>query len=558
MESEFIKVFDLVLKGLTAYGYDGSNPGKFNELNDLRKQITSPGDIIVDVIDSENKLTEIFTKFNTKNFNLQIMSRVVDILRDVNISTSRVSIVKISKTLVNDLLMSINLLTRKYAEYHIHIQEFIAKPVKITAVITPEILMSSFQKNPHTTTLITNIVNFVLTNNIPGAVKSGYIDLVEKLKTVALSRGIPEVINSGANVPQQMLLMNKLVPVFASKPINEALSEVGIKTSSGDIDSIIKQAIIDINKAQPRGSKIGILIIYKIIRQPYEYNAFKITKSGKINSGLNKTVIQDLTLINKLEPAKPPGVINDAIVKYDATPGEVSDKYYVFDSLNGSTFRGLSCYSGLKFMPIPAGLLPIGKVISPAPNLGYYNHILNAEIISKMVDPYIKSGEQNIESQNWKQRVFDVKRVVGSKLKFQFDVSRDKSFDTVANKFSTTSGVIVYSILDVVMENIDSLNAGHSGQFQAEYVLSYIKEFEDLNNKTREDILKLCDMFRNDIEAEIRSRGESDTKYTQSLREVYMRILEKLLSTILSGKSSIFILIENKRNLLNKISIRNT
>jgi hypothetical protein len=386
---------------------------------------------------------------------------------------------------------------------------------------------------------------------------------LETLKTQILETGqssmTPVSRRKEPGIIQYLIQMYNLIPDGVSRGIDDIIKSLGVNIKSKEnIEATLRSTAKLLSKAD---KKYGFIVWYKVTPIPFEYNLLCLIdeewlRKNKLiqttEMGINLSTLERGKTIRTMEYTKPPSqylfIIND-----EFSAKSSGNFYYIIESLNSSEYRLL-----IRDEPaIPeAWVTDIVNAETPSSRLLNYNRIINGEIIKHLKKPMIEMNllsryEIQKEELYWKNLRVIIKRKGREYLNTLLE-KKKPAFDILGN-----SDFYDRTILEMTNQiRIDSTRSLSEGvpeldlqdQASAELTLSYYRELDVLQKSLERDVENL---YKKEYQKNI-PKDLTKGKFLDMIDE----ILEEVLQKYINRKSSIYLTIDSKNELLSKTLLR--
>lgn len=416
--------------------------------------------------------------------------------------------------------------------------------------------------------LYSGILRSILDENKHGPTVRYINSLVEELKDEILPPLVRQTNNRKSTV-QLLIQRYRLIPDGPSRPLSELIQQlVGVKTSN-DIESLNKVAKIISKKDR----KYGFIVISKRLARPIENNIWLLTDVNylqkhklmtPLNVGICDTVIKRTQTIKFLEPLvenTSKDAVKDGIYYMDSELSDIdidnhTDFYYVLETLDGVTFRVLfpwyiSIFAREKIYEIPAYMTPDFTNIKsiPSTRVEAYNEILEDAITMHLQKPLIETADlSKMEKQQVETKWAVIrKKIAVNMLEDYRNVMQNVTKDNILSLIRSPE-VFANSLKYII--NISSKRS----EFNVEIYMTALKSLNDMKRGMIKDVITI---YKRDYEEKILKllEGGSNVKTIIKILDILEDILVSMLEIHITEKNNIYALIQQKSQLLEKISV---
>lgn len=421
---------------------------------------------------------------------------------------------------------------------------------------------------------------------------------VEELKTQVLEVGELQEIgeeNRQNNAVQRLIQKYNLIPDAPSRPIADLLDAVfsfhhKIKApSTPEEEKTLFTALARQLNIEKGGQRFGLIIIHKIVNQPYEHNIWTIIDRTYLEAnnlwqgadlGVNDKAIQRTNTLFPRENAQlsKKGKDKSAGVDfYIEHFGEKDNFFYVLETLDGQNFRLLVPWhlgTEKKIYSIPAIWLQNLKDAQQAPSrrLQAYNLVLNNEIMKYAQKPLVQLAmlsrdEIQKEEGQWrglrgniKRRIMEIIRGAWEEIFEEKAPSTWGQLDKMISDHNTTFAILV---VDTMVEHI-KLETGITStitssilreQVHAELLYAYFRDLDRLQRHIGKDIQEhYLQQYQEVLKRAVGGSISSTQLLTvrNKVIDIYDNLMAEILEKYVNRKSNIYLSITNKLELLEK------
>jgi hypothetical protein len=361
---------------------------------------------------------------------------------------------------------------------------------------------------------------------------------IETLKTEALAH--PTIVgtaNRNINTVQKFIQRFNLIPNGDCVSLDDIFKQLGQKKSTFQI--------LANNLSKSLGSPVGVIVVRKISPQPMEHKVAplidraylderKLFQDGQV--GINKNIyirtntITPLPLPLDVSKGKGAGTSKDVVESYFSGKTEEGE-LYVLETLDDKTYRFLHLWElESKKMSVPSTWIKLiaQKETTPSNRMYYYNDIINAAIIERLHEPYIKMDIMNSDkAAKSKTKWNNVKTNIIKELSGKYTTSGDK----YGKLFSDPK--FLGDVISLIAQKLSNLDKITNDIAIREISISYAKDLEAINKK---------------LERELKNTYDGRTS-----KSTFATIMDEVLSKFINNKSNLQTTIEYKSKLLNTV-----
>jgi hypothetical protein len=351
-------------------------------------------------------------------------------------------------------------------------------------------------------------------------------ELILRLKSRIVTGSGTNVTNF-INTPQRLLQRHRLVPLAPAEPLESLLKrEFGA--------SSIEEAA---NKLTLK--KIGLIVMYKIVKNPVDYNIFPLLNADPdaVNkkTGLNTRRLEVFSTMFRLNSTSEPDRIDIL------PPG--CNNYYILETLDGNTFKLLGYAKPASTLDkLAPGFLSgvMSESLSPSRSTRYVNRILEDEILRHIGVP-LKLSELT-EKRAWRSNINRIAEI----CKNRFERKLDAILASGGGRLDYTSvKALILKSQYVILDSIMSM-LGTRYEEIVEVYLSAASEYDKISNRIKNDLKNTIDEY----DAQLRNATQASDFAKTSVINIYEKLIRKLLEKYITDKSSILLLAEQKQRLL--------
>lgn len=419
--------------------------------------------------------------------------------------------------------------------------------------------------------LLSKIIN-LNTGNSEGKIVIKYVNLLlENLKTEVLYTDDIKNIgtqNKSNNAIQRLVQLFDLVPYNLSVSLEKIIEKLNVQ--AGTLDQAMK--ILSSGT-----KKFGYILISNITKNPLDYNFWGLVDQNYLeknnliqpeNSGISPTLIKRYETIIPLKPMETKQEFIKTFDQEFIKSSPENNYFYIFETIDGLNYRILvpwNVFSGEPILYVPAIWFEnIDR--APSRRVECYNLILESEILKNLEEPIISlavmNTEELIKTENyWKSLRNKIKNEMINDFNILF--TREIIETDVKLSYKRVENLILDDYLykmalnhitdNIELDNVEKTNSSEIlEQFKIELNMSYFRDLANIQKSFKRDVENLYKKdFIRKFENLIKS-GDKDLVIKNRASVLFGEILEEVLERFINKKSSIYITIENKFEILSK------